>query len=287
MLSLEAGMDSLRINQTHRFAMCWDILRTDTQHFRFTSHDHELVLSDDFTYSPAGGFNQTAQRKEAGLKEQNQEFSGVITSDKITVDDLRAGKFREAEVIQYLVDWRYPWAGSFQTIKYNIINTVFNGETWDAEVAGITRRLQHPVGDVLGRTCRADLGDDDCKIDLEQASYRALGSVTTITLNRRIFATTGVGTGFADDFFNHGKLVWTSGNNNGLISMVKDWINSTVTIELILPTPFDIQGGDTFTVYAGCEKIRSICVSKFNNGINFRGDPYVPGTDKVLQTPTR
>ena len=286
MLSLEAGMESLRINQTHRYAVCWDILRTDAAHYRFTTHDHALVLADGFEYSPAGGLNQTAARKESGLREQNQEFNGVITSDKITVDDLRAGMFREADVTQYLVDWRYPWAGSLQTLKYYIARTDFDGEVWEAEVTGITRRLKQTIGDVVGRTCKADLGDNDCKINLEQASYRALGSVGTIVEDRRIFTTSGVGTGFGDDFFNHGELVWTSGPNTGVRSMVKDWISASVQAELILPTPFDIGTGNTFTMYAGCEKTKTVCSNKFSNLVNFRGDPYIPGTDKLMQTPT-
>lgn len=287
MLSLEAGMESLRGNQTHRYAVCWDIERSDATHFRFTTHDHDLILADGFTYSPAGGLNQTAARKESGLREQNQEFSGVITSDKITVDDLRGGKFREAEVTQSLIDFRYPWAGSLQTLKYNIAQTTFDGELWEAEVTGITRRLKQSIGDVVGRTCKADVGDSDCKVNLDHVDYRALGTIAIeISEERRIFKTSGVGTGWGDDFFNHGKLVWTSGNNDDIISMVKDWVSADVQCELILPTPFDIQIGDTFTIYAGCEKTKSVCSSKFSNLVNFRGDPYIPGTDKLLQTPT-
>ena len=42
--------------------------------------------------------------------------------------------------------------------------------------------------------------------------------------------------------------------------------------------------GDTFNAIAGCDKTISTCIAKFNNAVNFRGEPYVPGMDKMLAT---
>ena len=42
--------------------------------------------------------------------------------------------------------------------------------------------------------------------------------------------------------------------------------------------------GDTFNAIAGCDKTIGTCVAKFNNAVNFRGEPYVPGMDKMLST---
>jgi uncharacterized phage protein (TIGR02218 family) len=43
--------------------------------------------------------------------------------------------------------------------------------------------------------------------------------------------------------------------------------------------------GDIFTIIAGCDKTLAICRDKFDNIINFRGDPFVPGTDALLDYP--
>lgn len=282
MLTIPAGMNSLRINKTHRLAFCWDIVRTDGTHHRFTSHDRELVLADGFTYSPVGGLNPTAYRKDAGLKEQNLEFEGVITDDEITVDDLRGGRYREAVVVQSLVDWKYPWAGSFQTISYYMAESSFDGELYEVEVTGLTRRLKQSIGHVFGRTCKYDLGDSDCKINI--ATYTSSGTVASISEERRTFTTTGLGTP-DDGYFAHGELEWTSGLNDGIKCDVKQWTLSSLTVELILPAPFDVAATDTFTITAGCPKTKGKCISKFSNGDNFGGDPYAPGTDKMIQTP--
>jgi uncharacterized phage protein (TIGR02218 family) len=48
--------------------------------------------------------------------------------------------------------------------------------------------------------------------------------------------------------------------------------------------PYAIQVGNSFQIVAGCDKTHQTCISKFNNIINFRGEPFVPGTDAISKT---
>jgi uncharacterized phage protein (TIGR02218 family) len=43
-----------------------------------------------------------------------------------------------------------------------------------------------------------------------------------------------------------------------------------------------IAAGDTFTVTAGCDKRFSTCRERFDNALNFRGFPHMPGNDFAL-----
>ena len=63
---------------------------------------------------------------------------------------------------------------------------------------------------------------------------------------------------------------------------IKEFSNKTFT--LALPMPFPVSICDAFTAKAGCDKTLETCISKFSNAINFRGEPHVPGTDKILET---
>jgi uncharacterized phage protein (TIGR02218 family) len=49
--------------------------------------------------------------------------------------------------------------------------------------------------------------------------------------------------------------------------------------------PEPLAAGDTFTVTAGCDKHFDTCVAKFNNAVNFRGFPHIPGNDFVVRYP--
>lgn len=74
-------------------------------------------------------------------------------------------------------------------------------------------------------------------------------------------------------------FLWLSGKNIGLKMEIKSFSNGMVT--LVLPMPFVISTDDEFTIIAGCDKASRTCIEKFNNIINFRGEPDVPGIDKL------
>ena len=63
---------------------------------------------------------------------------------------------------------------------------------------------------------------------------------------------------------------------------VKEFAATGVVLALAMGK--SIQVGDTFDIIAGCDKTRETCQSKFSNIINFRGEPDVPGVDKLLTT---
>ncbi|WP_353285542.1 phage BR0599 family protein [Wolbachia endosymbiont (group B) of Agrotis puta] len=37
-----------------------------------------------------------------------------------------------------------------------------------------------------------------------------------------------------------------------------------------------ISTGDKYSILAGCDKAFLTCKNKFNNTVNFRGEPYIP-----------
>ena len=51
---------------------------------------------------------------------------------------------------------------------------------------------------------------------------------------------------------------------------------------LQLPMPYDIEIADAYSVIAGCDKTFATCKAKFNNVVNFRGFPHIPGADMLV-----
>jgi uncharacterized phage protein (TIGR02218 family) len=121
------------------------------------------------------------------------------------------------------------------------------------------------------------LGDSKCKVAL--ASFTVAATVTEVVNNQTFKAST---LSQAAGWFTGGEVVWTSGNNAGRRMEVKEFADTQVV--LALPMGKSISVGDAFDIIAGCDKTRETCQSKFSNIINFRGEPDVPGTDKLLTT---
>ena len=66
---------------------------------------------------------------------------------------------------------------------------------------------------------------------------------------------------------------------------VRSWDAATGTLSLFLPALYSIQAGDAFTIRPGCDKTFQTCQAKFDNALNFRGFPHVPGNNQVLSYP--
>lgn len=84
-------------------------------------------------------------------------------------------------------------------------------------------------------------------------------------------------------YFDYGTITMTSGASNGKSTEVKAYSPGTITLHL--PLPFGVAAGDSYSMVVGCGKrFQQDCVTRFSNGLNFRGEPHLPGLDKVFQT---
>lgn len=277
--------DSLRTLRSMRLATLWRITRRDGGVLLFTDHNAQLEYGGE-AFAPAGGFDATARRKQDALRDQGLDIQGVVTSDAITTDDLRSGSYRDATVQEFQVDWRYPHATPMLSAVYRIGSVRWDGEVWSAELAGLASRLDQRIGDVSGRTCRHTLGDPGCAVALGEYVYNDV-EVNGVTDRRNFDAfDAGIPGSLGDDWFALGTITWISGANAGHRSEVRSYTDTGRAFELQEETPFDIAASDVFEVTPGCDRLRTTCRDKFSNVLNYGGDPYIPGTDQTLQTPT-
>jgi uncharacterized phage protein (TIGR02218 family) len=254
-----------------------------------TTHDKTLVV-DGESYTPLGGTDPSAIRRNAALEEADVEHKGMITSYAFVWADFNAGKYSDCEVTEKRVDSRYAWMGSITTTKFWISTVKWDGEAWECGCTALPRWLRPKIGDVFGRNCRHKLGvippgGTGCGANL--ASFTVAGVVVTGMLDgekRRVIRAAGLGAGFTNGYFGSGDLTFTSGQNAGVLGLeIKTYVQSTRDIELQLPAPYDILPGDVFTIVAGCDKLGTTCVAKFNQFPNFGGFPDVPGVDRILR----
>jgi len=267
-------------SKTARLAVLWEIERVDGTIFRFTDHDRELEFESE-TFSPVSGLSASARQKQPELQSQNLEAVGVIDSSLITHDDLRAGRYQDAKVTERIVDWFYPFAGAIFTAVYWMESATYTGAHWEVALAGLTRRLHQRVGDLYNRTCRWSLGSAACGVTL--SSFTTACVVTVVDSSRLIFQSDNVAQ--TDNYYDYGLITWTVGANTGLTSEVKTYTQTLGIFELQLKTPFDVAVDDEFSVCAGCDKLAATCKTKFSNLVNFGGFPFIPGNDKLLETP--
>ena len=65
-----------------------------------------------------------------------------------------------------------------------------------------------------------------------------------------------------------------------------DKANKEGLVEYIIFREVTIQVGDELEIFPGCRKRNAEdCATKFNNIVNFRGEPFIPGQDDLLKVP--
>lgn len=255
-------------------ATCWKITRRDGVTKAFTDHDRDLVVSGT-TYVAAAGYSASAIESSADFAADNLEAEVVFSDAGITESDLIAGLYDFAAVEILLVNWSSPADGGMILRRGTLGEVTLKNGRASAELRGLLQQLQQTVGRIYGRRCDADLGDARCGVTL--ASFTVTGTVSSVTTAREVFVVS------TPPSRAEGKLTWTSGANNGLSMEVRALSGSTIT--LALPMPYDIAAGDAYSVYAGCDKNLSTCKTVFDNVVNFRGYPHIPGQDRILSYP--
>lgn len=278
--ALQTHLDS----GTTTLAWCWRITRADGIAFGFT--DHDQILSFDGTeFEPESGLTASEIRSGADLSVDAQDAAGALRSDRITEADILDGRWDNAEVELWRVNWQVP--SQRVPMRRGAIGQIRRGR--HAFVAEI-RSMSHILGQTIGRTfqasCDAALGDARCGVDLEEPAFRGVGTVID-GLRDRAFTASGLG-GFAPGWFRFGTLHWTTGLNAGRRAEVlaHDRSDGIAIITLLEAPIHPIGAGDVFTIHAGCDKRIATCSAKFGNVVNFRGFPHIPGQDTILRYAT-
>jgi len=275
MKTLPALLDTHIASGTTTLADLLKITRKDGAVYAFTSAADDVTIGG-VTYIASQGLDISSLEVSASLAVDNLELTTLDDGTTFTHADVLSGKWRNAD----FVISRYNWASPADGVEVRMTGTVGDVRLLRgsivAELRGLQQALQQPIGSVTSKTCRARLGDAMCGVNL--ATYTFTGGVTTATSNQTFTDSTKAQ---AADYFAEGILTWTSGPNTGLSVKVKTFAAGVFTLSL--PMLLTVAVGNTFSVVAGCQKRLEDCRDKFNNILNFQGEPHLPGIDALTQ----
>lgn len=258
-------------------ATCWKLSRPDGVVLALTTHDRDLEI-DGLVYRANGGLTPTEIQESGGMGVDNMEIGGVLSNAGLVEADLLEGRYDGARIDVFLVNWAAPEDGIILLKRGTLGRISREDGAFTAELRGLTDVFDRPVVEVYSPTCRAELGDARCKRGLKD--FERTAAVDSVA-GANGFAAPALTE--PDGWYEFGRLRWHTGMNGGLPGDVRAFAGGQVT--LFRPPPNLVQAGDVFTITAGCAKTLSVCRTKFDNIANFRGDPFVPGIDKVLDFP--
>lgn len=263
--------------------------------FGLTSLDQDVPYDDlsgdgEINYVAANGFDPSAMASDVELSVGNAEAFALLASEVpgVTEDMVNAGELDDATWTLYLVNFQDTsmghailGAGDLGEVRMH------QGMAWAPELLDYSARLKQPVGGVDSRTCRAIYGtaansQTGCGVDL--TALWTAGTVMSIGAEAdRVFTGSAAATLIAVTY--PSRVQFLTGNNAGREFAVETV--DALVFSLLETATYPIEVGETYRHRRDCGKLYvEDCITLNANGINFKGEPYIPVGDAAQgQTP--
>lgn len=263
--------------------------------YGLTMLDRDVTYDDGdeaIVYAATNGFDPTTLSSDVGFTVDNAESLALLSEgvvEGITLEMAERGDLNDAQWIMYLVNFEDLTPGRHVILDSGDVGEVrvVNGVVWMPELLSYATRLKQSIGGVWSRRCRATFGTPNdtpngCGIDAE--GFWVAGEVTVVGAESdRVFTGDSVGTAVVGG--QPARVRWITGDNEGVMLSTEDVSGHVITLGE--PTPRPIAVGDQYEIRPDCGKrFLEDCVSMWNNGVNFRGEPHIPvGDAAAVQTP--
>lgn len=237
----------------------------------FTSLDRPVVYSLH-TFLPSG-IEVSAKRSSFNAAQDSLTFTMTLDVDAaITEDAVRRGVFDKATFLLEVIDYTSPANGSMVLDVGSFSDISFNERgRCEIDTLGLLASYSVSIGEVYSQECRNEFGDAQCRFPLETINVE--GAIDTVSLDNFVFSASELNT-FPAGHFNLGYVEFTSGSNNGTVIEVAG--SEIGSITLFLPPSFPMTPGTTFIATPGCNFQLSMCHDRYDNVLNYRGEPHVP-----------
>lgn len=244
----------------------------------FTDHDRPLTYAGK-TYAASSAVVPKSLEKTSSLAVDQSEVEGFLNDGGLRDADLRAGLWDGAAIDVFLVNWSDLGQGHVHLQRGYLGRVEWGEDRYRAEVLGLVEMLQKTIGVAATRNCRVRLGSTACGVAVEGLGVNT--SILTV-LDERTMTVSVSGNLAVADWAKYGRLRLTSGANAG---REKEIQAHAANGRIVLWEPFaePIAPGTTARILPGCDRKASTCQAKFSNIANFRGFPFIPGTDEISQ----
>ncbi len=267
-------------NETTTLCRCWILKTKQGERLGFTDHDENILLEDVICERDAG-VEASSIEERLGLNTDTNEVSGALQSLYITAEDINAGKYDNAEISTYIVNWKRP--SEYFLDQVSLVGEITQEDHhYRMELRSFTSQLDQTKGNHFIKRCQANLGDERCKLSLNASNFSALGKVIQVKTNVIVWVS-GLSS-FDSGWFRGGHLSWTTGENESQKIEISEHIklDEIAILHLWQPMPNKINLEDSFLIKVGCNKEFLTCSEKFSNTQNFRGFPHMPGNSFVV-----
>ncbi|MFY9589580.1 DUF2163 domain-containing protein [Rickettsia endosymbiont of Halotydeus destructor] len=248
-------LSSLNISKLENFIYCFQIKLPEGRELFLTSSD-QIIKNNEISFLPNSGlfvkqgeFNDSAQNYiiiegifENGGIEKFMDLRNAEVKIMLYTDNIFEHFITYYCSIYTKYDLNFKMYLQPETVKYN--QTVINS---------------------FSKSCRTNFGDAKCSVD--KSLYSVTYNVKEVF--KKSFTITNMDK--ESGYYISGEVRF---GDNLFNSRILDHLNNLIIVENVIPENVKAVGSVTLT--SGCDKKFITCCNKFNNAINFRGEPLIP-----------
>ena len=265
-------LNSLDSNTTIISIEIFTITLANGQIYRFTSADVHVTIGSILYTSKT--IKRGKISSQTGFGASNLEISFFDNGSQSLIGNFTLAQAANAKLFDGAeIEVRRLYMPNFTDATALSTIWLFNGRvgnitasascvTFTVDDDRILLNIQMPRN-VYMPSCLNTLADSSCGVNLRGISglFTSSGTLT-------------VQTNLTYEIFSLGYIKFTSGANIDLSASIK--LQRGYQLTFASPLEFPVQIGDSFVIYAGCDKQMSTCSNTFNNIHRFRGTPFVP-----------
>ena len=257
-------------------ANCWLISLKDGSNIGFTDYSHNLQYDNVLYYANHTIAVSTVESNNS-FSADNFEMEAVLNSEFISDNDLLSGRYNRATIEYFIVNYKSPEQGRVMVKKGYIYEIRLHDNKFFADVRSINYELNKQTRPVYSETCRAKFKSKQCGVSGN--NHIICVSIVGIQEKKKIVVDSVIK---YPDLYNNAVIRFLLPNNekkenriigvSGNVIFLHDEVESSVNI------------GNKVLLFPECNKSFLVCCNIFDNALNFRGEPHVPGFDEMNKT---
>jgi len=224
--NIPSGLNTHLQGENITIALCAKLTLRDGTVFGFTSNNSPMVI-EGVDYEPNSTLSPSAMRAQMGADVDTLEVVGLIQSDRVTTDDIRAGRYAHAVVELFIVNYMDLTEGKLIIFEGWVGEVQWNDQyNFTFELRSKALMLSQQIVDLTSPKCRVrQLFNAKCFVSGHnfdnthtpgdfQSNHIVSQVIDAHTLK---FA----GDSHADNYYSEGRVVFNNGANKGLEREVK------------------------------------------------------------------
>lgn len=248
---------------TSIFFLCDIFLKNGTKIY-ITDNGNNIDF-DRNDYSMNHGMQIMKMKKDITVDSDELVLQFFLDDKIFKITDIQNNIFQNASITLFQID------------KVNQKQIIFVGEVtkieifdhhFEMKIASQKQKLFSTICKLFSPTCRASLGDAQCQVDLN--SKKVSGNVTAVAANQMSITSNALNQ--ENGYFDYGHIIFDDDQNKKLV--VRNFFKGGKIFFNSKPI-FEINDRDLFEIFPGCDKKFITCKNKFNNSINFQGEPQL------------